>query len=160
MPTLTWKKYDGARIAAPGFRAKISGFVDDNTARYAYLWETDGNWRASVEILKPGQTIDVDLGMRAEKSKAIEDVFAFLVREVAPKTTHRKSPYHDEIVKDLGMYAAQYDPRHIEAYMRLERGTLDGLSRQSWEIELEQARLCIDAGGANQAEELAKSYGL
>jgi hypothetical protein len=75
-------------------------------------------------------------------------------------TTTRKSLYRDMIAADLGNRVSMYDPRHVEAYMRLERGTLDGLSRQSWDIELEQACICIDMGGRNDAEALAKSYGL
>lgn len=75
-------------------------------------------------------------------------------------TAIRKSPYFEIIVRDLGINATRYDARHVEAYMRLERGTLDGLSRTWWGIELEQACICIDIGGTDDAEALAKSYGL
>jgi hypothetical protein len=53
-----------------------------------------------------------------------------------------------------------YDPRHIEGFMRLTYGTLDHLPREVFKNEVELNILCIDEGGKEQAETLAKSYGL
>jgi hypothetical protein len=53
-----------------------------------------------------------------------------------------------------------YDPRHIEGFMRLQYSTLDHLSRDDFKREVEINILCIDEGGTEQAETLAKSYGL
>lgn len=53
----------------------------------------------------------------------------------------------------------KYDPRHIEAFMRLEHSTLDGLSRGQFASEVSTARVCIDEGGRDGAESLARSYG-
>ena len=52
-----------------------------------------------------------------------------------------------------------YDPRHIEAYMRVEHSTLDGLSASRFRSEVHMARACVDQGGAEMAERVAKSFG-
>ena len=57
-------------------------------------------------------------------------------------------------------FIGKYDARHIEAFMRLEYGCLDGLSKSKFAAEVKICRECIDAGGIVSAEDLAKSYGL
>lgn len=57
-------------------------------------------------------------------------------------------------------HVGKYEPRHIEAYMRVEHGTLDGMDRQQFNADIEIARQCVDAGGVDAAELLAESYGL
>lgn len=57
-------------------------------------------------------------------------------------------------------YIGKYDPRHIEAYMRIKHGCLYGLSRANFMREIEIGRACVDADGVDHAESLAKSYGL
>lgn len=52
-----------------------------------------------------------------------------------------------------------FDPRHVEAYMRLERGTLDGLSEAEFAEEARIAYGCAQLD-LNTAESLAKSFGL
>jgi len=52
------------------------------------------------------------------------------------------------------------DPRHIEGYMRLQYGTLDGLSCEQFDKEVEICTACIKEGGVENAESLAVSYGL
>ncbi len=54
----------------------------------------------------------------------------------------------------------RYDPRHIEAYMRLEHGVLDGLSPARFRAEVAIGMRCVDAGGTVNAEKLAQSCGL
>lgn len=56
--------------------------------------------------------------------------------------------------------APSYDPRHVEAYMRVQHGTLDHLSADAFAAEVAMAVLCIEQGGTPQAESLARSYGL
>lgn len=51
-----------------------------------------------------------------------------------------------------------YDPRHVEAWMRLECNTLDWLSRERFEREVAIACDCIDADPKG-SESLAVSYG-
>jgi len=51
------------------------------------------------------------------------------------------------------------DPRHVEGYMRLERGTLDRLSPEQFRAEVALAVACIAGGGIDAAEKLAQSYG-
>jgi hypothetical protein len=53
-----------------------------------------------------------------------------------------------------------YNARHVEAWMRLERGTLDALSRDAFAREVEEACRCIDATTTDESERLAASYGL
>jgi hypothetical protein len=54
----------------------------------------------------------------------------------------------------------KHDPRHVEAYMRLDHPTLDGLSPEQFKHEAEVSAGCVDQGGVDQAEKLAQSYGL
>ena len=55
--------------------------------------------------------------------------------------------------------APDHDPAHIEAWMRLEHPTLDGLGvRFAREVAI--AVECIDAAGIAQSDELARSFGL
>lgn len=78
------------------------------------------------------------------------------------KSAPRVSFYSNEIRQRLAAtgHVGKYDPRHVEAYMRLEHGTLDGLSARQFDDEVETSRQCIDAGGTADAEALALSYGL
>ncbi len=55
---------------------------------------------------------------------------------------------------------AEIDPRHIEAYVRLDHPTLDGLSYSEFSFEVAVAVECILAGGIEQAESLARSFSL
>lgn len=52
------------------------------------------------------------------------------------------------------------DPRWAEAWMRLERGCLDGLSPAQFQHETEIALECIAASTASENESLAASFGL
>lgn len=64
---------------------------------------------------------------------------------------------YQAIIKQI---APNYDPRHIEAFMRSEHGTLDKLSRSRFKAEVYIASACVDEGGKDLAERIAKSYGL
>ena len=57
-------------------------------------------------------------------------------------------------------FIGKYNPRHIEAYMRLEHSTLDGLSPKQFSDEIGIAMECINVDGAGNAEKLAQSFGL
>ncbi|MFH1844879.1 MAG: hypothetical protein ABIF77_16940 [bacterium] len=52
------------------------------------------------------------------------------------------------------------DPRHVEAWMRLEHGCLDGLSVSQFAAEVKTALECIAAGPVAYSESLALSMGL
>jgi len=52
------------------------------------------------------------------------------------------------------------DPRHVEAYMRLEYSTLDHLSRTAFVREVHIAVNCMVAAGRAASERLAQSFGL
>ena len=54
----------------------------------------------------------------------------------------------------------QYDPRHVEAYMRTQHSTLDHLSPRYFRSEVRIAMSCIDEGGIEMAERIAQSFGL
>ena len=56
--------------------------------------------------------------------------------------------------------APSYDPRHVEAFMRSEHPTLDGLSPTRFRSEVRMACACVDEGGAEFAEKVARSFGL
>jgi hypothetical protein len=53
-----------------------------------------------------------------------------------------------------------FDPRHIEAYIRLEHSTLDHLSREEFTFQAAIAAECIRTVGHEQAERCARSVGL
>jgi hypothetical protein len=55
--------------------------------------------------------------------------------------------------------APTYNAAHVEAYMRLERGTLDSLTAQQFAREVRMACACIDADPC-MASRLAASFGL
>lgn len=63
-----------------------------------------------------------------------------------------------ERMKKMGIDG--FDPRHIEAYMRLEHSTLDGLSSQQFDDEILIGIECIKEDGLENAEMCAKSFGL
>jgi hypothetical protein len=52
------------------------------------------------------------------------------------------------------------DPRLVEAWMRLEHGCLDGLSKSQFTSEVKTALQCIEAGPLADSESLAQSMGL
>jgi hypothetical protein len=52
------------------------------------------------------------------------------------------------------------DPAHVEAWMRLEHGTLDGLSAAQFAREVSAAVECIEASTPDENRRLADSYGL
>lgn len=62
-----------------------------------------------------------------------------------------------EDLEELGI--AGIDARHVEAYMRLEHGTLDAIGPRQWreEVIIAVALIREDPDGA---ESLARSYGL
>lgn len=69
------------------------------------------------------------------------------------------SIYH-EVIKEV---APGHDPRHIEAFMRCEHSTLDGLSREQFVAEVRFCARCVDEMNkciVDGAEELAQSFGL
>lgn len=53
-----------------------------------------------------------------------------------------------------------HDPRHIEAFVRLEYSTLDHLDIYTLSREAKIAAECITVGGIEQAERCAVSFGL
>lgn len=57
-------------------------------------------------------------------------------------------------------YSGKYRPHQIEAFMRLDRPTLDGLSPSQFRREVEIARRCIDASDPTEVEVVARSFGL
>lgn len=56
--------------------------------------------------------------------------------------------------------APDVDPAHVEAWMRLEYGTLDALSPARFAAEVSTALECIEHAGLDECDELAHSYGL
>jgi hypothetical protein len=64
-----------------------------------------------------------------------------------------------EAMAKIGRIGAA-DPRHVEAWMRLEHGTLNGLSPRQFTKEVGIALDCIAAGAVADSESLAQSFGL
>ena len=56
--------------------------------------------------------------------------------------------------------APDHDPAHVEAWMRLEHSTLDGLNPVRFAREVAVAVECIRTAGITESDKLAHSYGL
>lgn len=71
--------------------------------------------------------------------------------------------YYQQVIREelarMGRVGAA-DPRHIEGYMRLGHGTLDGLSAAEFRLEVEIGLECIREDGTEAAECNAQSFGL
>jgi len=52
------------------------------------------------------------------------------------------------------------DPRHVEAWMRVEHPTLNGLSRREFIEAMHAALGCAIDAGAEESEALAASFGI
>jgi hypothetical protein len=70
--------------------------------------------------------------------------------------THR-SPYADKIAAIAG---PDFDPRHVEAFLRLELGTLDSVDETRFRREVFLACACIRQCSPAFAESFTRSYGL
>lgn len=51
-------------------------------------------------------------------------------------------------------------PRHLEAWMRLEHSTLDGLTKTQFSREVHTGIVCVQQAGIEASENLAKSFGM
>lgn len=72
-----------------------------------------------------------------------------------------RSPY-SESIRNIAARQGHIgvDPRHVEAYMRLEHPTLDGLSKNQFAKEVATGIACVMDDGATNAEGVARSFGL
>ncbi|MGH9887099.1 MAG: hypothetical protein ACREBE_16355 [bacterium] len=73
--------------------------------------------------------------------------------------TRRESPYA-ACIRVAPAMRLDIDPRHVEAYMRLEHSTLNGLPIWQFNDEVKVAVECVLVGGVADAEALAQSFGL
>lgn len=62
--------------------------------------------------------------------------------------------------KRIRELAPLHDPRHVEAFMRVDHSTLDHLSPSRFAHEVVIASRCVDEAGRVQSELLAQTYGL
>lgn len=79
-----------------------------------------------------------------------------------PTASRRASAYERPIresVARLGLIG-RYEPAAIEAWMRVEHGTLDALGRDRFDREVQIACDCIDAAAPSETRALVASYGL
>ena len=60
----------------------------------------------------------------------------------------------------IARLAPDHDPAHVEAWLRLEHPTLDGLDSARFASEVAVAAECIRAAGITESDKLAHSYGL
>ena len=67
--------------------------------------------------------------------------------------------FYQDLIRDL-LKGRKYDPRHIEALMRVQHGTLNHLSRECFVRAIKICTKVIDKIGKDEAEETAKNYGL
>lgn len=67
--------------------------------------------------------------------------------------------YAQRVIAGLDV-AKGYDPRHVEAYMRAEHGTLNHLSASAFAAEVKLAVADIEYDGLGLADLVARSFGL
>lgn len=67
--------------------------------------------------------------------------------------------FYQREIAESGL-SGKCDPRHIEAWMRVEHSTLDHLTRGEFLKEIRFAAECINECGVEESEGLAQSYGL
>jgi hypothetical protein len=73
----------------------------------------------------------------------------------------RPCPYGDVIRPILARLGRpEIDPRHIEALMRTEHPTLDGLTAAAFEREVALCIKCVDEAAPGEIEAIAESHGL
>lgn len=60
----------------------------------------------------------------------------------------------------IATLCGDYDVRHVEAYIRLEHPRVDVLPVDELAEEVELGMRCIEAQGVQEAERLARSFGL
>jgi len=111
-----------------------------------------------VEIIEPVESKPVKT-RRTKKVDSSERVARELVR-MARELTALRSMYDDIVTSTLRKLGrTDIDPRHAEAYLRLDFRTLDHLSRTRFLKEISRIIPIIDAD-PREAERLARSYGL
>lgn len=67
--------------------------------------------------------------------------------------------FYQKLIKEL-LGDRDFDPRHIEALMRLNHVTLNHLTRDDFREEIAICIACIKLGGVDAAEKTARSFGL
>ena len=72
-----------------------------------------------------------------------------------PKDNHQMS--YANLIREL---QPDYDPAAIEAWMRVELPTLDGISREAFAREAAEAARAIDGSTPEMTLMLRQSYGL
>ena len=118
--------------------AENGGTVDSSALDEAY--------KAAQEVLRMLYATTDELPRTGDRPEAPEP---------AQSCRPPKSPYADRIrAMEPG-----YDPRHIEAYMRLQYATLDHLDQATFAHEVDLAVACIQEGGVEMAERNAQSFG-
>lgn len=74
---------------------------------------------------------------------------------------NRRSQYAPFIEQTLAIKGrTDLDPRHIEAWIRVEHSTLDWISCERFDSEVEIAIDCCEQAGQRDSERLAVSYRL
>lgn len=68
--------------------------------------------------------------------------------------------YFQKSITAKNLVPSGVDPRHIEAYIRLQYSTLSHLDWPAIRREVRIAVDCIKHGGVEQAEQCAQSFGL
>ena len=72
------------------------------------------------------------------------------------------SQYREAIREDMATlgFVGRHDPAVIEAWMRLEHGTLDSLSSRRFRSEVATSIRCADMSTTTENTSLRESYGL
>lgn len=72
----------------------------------------------------------------------------------------RRESLYAASIRKAPAWRLDIDPRHVEAFMRLEHSTLDGLSALQFNEEVAIAVECVRTVGKESAEETARSFDL
>lgn len=109
------------------------------------------------------QQLETIRRQEARKEEGLDWLFRIedAATQRASEKVTKKTVYTDAIIERLvRMGRKEVDPRHVEAYMRLEHPTLDGLDRRQFTEEVKTAVACVDYSTPEENESCAQSFGL
>lgn len=82
---LKWRKYSGDRISSPGWRASVEippeASYNPTVRRYGCVWEEPDGFHCYLEVSKPGQLEDEELGTFQSLEEAKEAVQSSLLKQ-------------------------------------------------------------------------------
>lgn len=157
-------RYEARRIEIEKRAAKFASEFDSIDEQVFDLDERRRKLGTEFDAFSAGAADDLDdedfeeiFGTEPDRSNRPE------TKDEPAAEAPRPAPYERTILDALdalGIDRREYNPRHIEAFLRGRFGTLDALSVTNFRRAVKVAVQCIDAAGPETAEEISQSHGL